>query len=173
MSDQRIEYLIDRALDDTLTPSERQELQVLREAYPEVEARLSDEKALSKISEQGGSLTFGQDFSSRIMAEIGEETALERKLQAAKAGEFAPFFEARVMQRIREEAEASESFFDVELGEVLSRLFPRIAVPAIAATSFAMVANASAAGPDASVVDGLFGLPTEQPTDISIIIWDE
>lgn len=172
MPDLRIEQLIEKSLDGALNDAERAELDAYIAQDPSLKSRLAGDAVLHNLLRASGTTEFSSDFSNRVMDDIEMEAALSVKLEGAKAISFKPFFEARVMRRIKEEAEQSDTLLSFEVIDLLSRLFPRVTAPAVAAASIAMIANVSAASAGAPIVDAVFGLPSEEPTELAMLIWD-
>ncbi|MEM8917792.1 MAG: hypothetical protein AAGE37_02945 [Pseudomonadota bacterium] len=135
MSDFRIQYLVERYAEGRITQQEQTELDILRAEQSEVDRLIVAEQEL------------------RSLIADAPKPALK------------PFFEQRVMERVRaERIQASKQnetgFFDVDLSAALSRLFPRVALPAFAVSGLAMASNASAATSGSTLVETLFALPT-------------
>lgn len=172
MPDLRIEQLIEKSLDGALNDEERAELDEHIAHDPTLNSRIAGDAMLQNLLRASGKMEFASGFKDRVMGDIETEAALSGGLERAKATSFKPFFEVRVMRRIKEEAAQSGALLSFEVTDLLSRLFPRITVPALAAASIAMVANVSAASSGAPIVDAVFGLPSEEPTELAMLIWD-
>lgn len=167
MPDNRTDELIEKFLDGSLSEPEQAELDTLAERNPEIAQRIAKAQALNQAMRVSAENWFGPSFAEGV----SDALTLEDQLATARPDSFAPFFEVRVMRAIADEGKSTSGFFTTELSDMLSRMFPRIAVPAAAAAGFAMAANVSVAEVDTTLVDALFGLPTEQPAEISMLVW--
>lgn len=173
MDEHRLRYLIERHLDSVLTRQERDELDAALAANPNLKRRLSDEAALHRLGRNAAAKQFSAEFNNSVMTEVENEAALSKLLSAAKPEGFKPFFQARVMRRIAEEEQESGALFSQEISGMMARLFPRVAVPAFAAASIVMAGNVGAAAAEAPLVDALFGLPTDTPSELTLLLWEE
>ena len=105
------------------------------------------------------------------MRAVAAEAALARQLADARAERFGPSFQTRVMRRIAREQGSGGTAFGGEMGEMLSRLFPRVAVPALATACAVIIANVSGATPGAGLIEAMWGLPTQAPSELALWIW--
>ncbi len=134
MTDEHIQYLIERFVEGRISPEEQATLDEMKQRQPELEKLITAERELRSILVSGPAPTFRPQFDQRVMNRIEEENA--------PAPNPAP-----------------QGFFDVDFVPALGRMFPRVATPAFALSAFAMASNASAATPGSSVFEALFGLP--------------
>ena len=167
MTDDRIDDLLERYLDGSLTPEERRAV----EARGDLKRRLADETALRDLVRQAAPRRFSTGFTQRTMRAVEAEAALARQLADARAERFGPSFQTRVMRRIAREQGGAGAAFGGEMGEMLSRLFPRVAVPALATACAVIIANVSGATPGAGLIEAMLGLPTQAPSELALWIW--
>lgn len=139
MTDIRTQYLIECAIDGSLTSDEQRELQNLKTRLPELENQISAEVNLANLMQGQASSSFGPDFH------------------------------AKVMRQIAREAENRPSLFDTDFVDRLWNLFPKVGLPSLGTACLFMFANASAAAAEIPIIDALFGLPSEQLQMFSII----
>ncbi len=172
MPNLRIEQLIEKSLDGALNNEERAELDEYIAQNPSLKSQIAGDAVLHNLLRTSGATEFASGFENRVMDDVETEAVLSARLGGAKATSFKPFFEARVMRRIKEEAGQSGVLLSFEVTDLLSRLFPRVTAPALAAASIAMVANVSAASAGVPIVDAVFGLPSEEPTELAMLIWE-
>lgn len=173
MDDRRLRHLIEKHLDSSLTSDEREQLERCIAEDPALEQRIADEETLHRLARDATPESFSASFAQRVMEHVEEENALRRLMSAAKPAGFKPFFQTRVMRRIAEENQNTGAFLSQAVNEMISRLFPRVAVPAFAAASLVMAGNVAAAAADTPLVDALFGLPDDSPSEIAFMIWEE
>ena len=170
MFDDHIEALIERFFDDALTSAERAELDALAASDPAIKRRLEDDAMVRSLLQSASPRQFSPAFLDLVVHDVAEEEKLINLLAAHKTQGFKPFFEQRVMGTIEAEHTEKDSFFNREVSDLLSRLFPRFTIPVAAAASLAMVANASAAAAGAPLIEALIGLPSEQASAISFLV---
>lgn len=134
MTDEHIQYLIERLVEGRISPEEEAELNAIRQDRSELENLIAAELELRSILMSQPTPSFRPSFDQRVLNRIEEENALLTR-------------------------PVSQSFFDVDFAQAIGRLFPRVVTPAFALSVFAMASNASAATPGSSVLNALFGLP--------------
>lgn len=173
MDDQRLQYIIEKHLDGSLTADESEQLDALMKESPALERRIADEETLYRLVRDIKPTGFSASFGRNVMRNIEEETTLQRLVSEAKPAGFKPFFQTRVMQRLAEEEKNAGTFLSQAINEMISRLFPRVAIPAFAAASLVMAGNVGAAAAETPFVDALFGLPSDAPSEITALIWEE
>lgn len=140
MDEQRVQYLIEQYLDAALTQEEQKEFDLLRAEHSDLDQR------------------------------IAEERRLHDAMQGAKSEGFKPFFEARVMRRIAEEQKGVGTSSDLQFTDLILKMFPRVAVPALVGACVVMSVNFNAADDGTSFVDALFGLPPENPVEFALLL---
>ncbi len=91
--------------------------------------------------------------------------ALQKTMDLAAEPAFRPGFEGRLMARLS----GIEARRGVSVGDLIGRLFPRVAIPAGAAAALFMAGNLSAAAADTPMVEAMFGLPDLVP-DLRILL---
>lgn len=173
MINAHIETLIEKKLDGTLSDEEQSELETLAANNPEILRRLKESEALQAVMRVRLNPKFGKSVDRQILVNLEREAKVLELLKQAKSESLNPFFEARVMSRIEKEASQLTNFFTIEISDFLARVFPRIATPAVIVASLAMFANASAVAPNAPILDALFGLPSQEPTEVVFLIMDK
>ena len=140
MDKQRAQYLIEQYLDAALTPEEREEFDRLRVEHPDFDRRITEERRLHDM------------------------------MRGAKSENFKPFFDARVMRRIADEQRGASATLDLQFTNLIPRLFPRVAAPALLGACLFMAVNFNAAVADASLVDALLGLPSDNPVEFALML---
>ncbi len=170
MFDDRVEGLIEKFLDDALNAAEREELQSLFSSDPAIRRRLDDDATVRLLLENAAPAQFSENFADGVLRSIAQERNLAEFLSAHKAKGFRSGYAERVARAIEAERLEKDRFFSREVSDGLRDLFPKFATPVAAAASLAMVANANAATAGAPLLDALFGLPSDEASEVSFFV---
>lgn len=161
MFDAETERLIEALLDGHITRTDAARLEAIMQDDPHIRQRINRDQRLQSVLEKSKAEAFKAGFEQRVVSILEQEKALQALLSAHSSKAFRPFFDARVMANLHKELSQKSAFFDRELSEILSRYFPRVALPMVVAAGLAMAANFGAANPDSPLVDRLMGLPSQ------------
>ena len=135
MDEEHLKDLKEKFLSGDLTETEQAELNALRRQHASLDAFVVDNQKM--------------------------EAAVRKASEAA----FTPGFENRVMARIAAERQTANDFFSLEVSDLISHFFPRLAGPAFIAASMIMALNFSTAAAETPFVDALLGLPAPSYND--------
>lgn len=172
MADNRIEALVEKFLDGDLNTEESAELEALCTSDAGLRQRIEDDVMVRSLLRDAAVRNFAPSFADDIVDSIASEAALTALLSAHKTPGLDAGFERRVMATVKAEARQQGQFFNAELGEALTRFFPRIAAPVALAVSIAVVMNVSAAETGAPLIDVLLGLPSAETMEISLMFFN-
>lgn len=173
MDDQRLQYIIEKHLDGSLTADESEQLDALMKESPALSDALLTKRLCIVLCATLNRLVFPP-----LSAGTSCATSKRKRLYSVSCLRQNPlgsnrFFQTRVMQRLAEEEKNAGTFLSQAINEMISRLFPRVAIPAFAAASLVMAGNVGAAAAETPFVDALFGLPSDAPSEITALIWEE
>ena len=169
MFDEKTEMIIERHFDDKLTLAERAEFERLLASDPDFKQRVANERIVYTAFRPSQNWRFSPKFAERVVRDWREEADLGALFRENRIKTFGEGFRQRVEASIRNEQIDSARFLSREVGDLLVRLFPRVAMPALAAGVTAIIMNVNAAAAGVPLMDALLGLPGDEVFEVSII----